>query len=90
MVVAQKMQDAVDQQEHKLFIEADIVLPGLPGCGLQGDNHVPQKLGLYLGKGGIPHGKGDDVGGAVVAEIVPVQLLYLVVIQQQYAYFWIF
>lgn len=73
MIVAQKMEDAMDHQKEDLVLSLPSNRPGLASGSFYGDDHIPQNLGVNHGRLPTRHGKSDDVGGAVAIKILPVQ-----------------
>lgn len=65
MIVAEKMKNTVNQKLGKAVFKAGSPLFGLPLGGLKRDDHIPQKLRVYLTEFPFLHGKGDDISGAV-------------------------
>jgi hypothetical protein len=44
MIVAAKMQNAVDQEHRQLFGQRPVALFGLTGCGRHSDYHVTKQV----------------------------------------------
>jgi hypothetical protein len=67
MIVAAKMQNAVDQEYRQLFVQRSLALSGLASCRRHSNHHVTEQV--CGGMGRFPHGKSQHVGRAVLAPI---------------------
>ena len=83
MIVAEQMQDAVQQQKNQFMFERDTGGGGIVGRPLRRNHHIPQQLGLNTAPLAFLHGKGDHIGRPVTLQIVPVELLNGGVINNQ-------
>jgi len=73
VIVAHKVEDAVNHQEKNLFSRLSTNGRSLAlGC-FRRDDYIPQNLGVD--GAGLPggHGKRDDIGGTVAVKILAVQ-----------------
>lgn len=75
VVVAQQMEDAVDDQAQEVLLGVQAVFLGLAPGGVHADHHVAQQPGGQVGELALGLGKGDDVGGAVLAQVLQVELV---------------
>jgi hypothetical protein len=71
MIVATEMQNAVDQEYRQLFVQRSMTLFGLTGCRRHSNHHVTQQD--FGGMGPLPHGKGQHIGRAILAPILPIE-----------------
>jgi hypothetical protein len=62
MIVAEKMQNAVDQQFGEVLFEADAGRLRFSLACFHGYDHISQEMGRNVGKGALIHGKRQDVG----------------------------
>lgn len=74
MVVAEEMQDAVDQQLVKAFIYAEPGHFGFLKTGIHRYDDIPKQLGIDIAMGPFTHRKGDDVGGPLMLQVVLIEL----------------
>src|SRR4029453_10801240 len=72
VIVAQQVQDAVDQQPVELRRERLGALRRLPACGVQADHHVAQETHRCTART-LGLRERQDVGGTVLASPVAVQ-----------------
>lgn len=78
MVVAEKMQCAVDEKPRYLLLDRNPVTGRLLNGPLDRDDDVAEHIRVF-------HGKTEDIGGRVYLPVLPVQLFDLRVAGQEYA-----
>ncbi len=83
MIVAEQMQNTVQQQKYKLMLERHTRFGGIGSSALGGDHHIPQQQRLQATPLSLLHGKRDDIGRPVALQVIAVDLLNAVVINQQ-------
>lgn len=86
MVIAQKMQYAVNEKSSHLLVQGHGPPVCLPLCCWDGYGDIAQKMGLNCGKGAVVQGKGNNIGGACFFEVLLIQARNARVIKQQNAY----
>jgi len=72
MIVAAKVQGAVHKQKTEPLKRGDFSQIGLAGSGLRRYDHIAQHLGHHAGPFSFVLGEGDDVGGAILSQVLPV------------------
>lgn len=72
IVVAEKMQDAVNQKESQLMGEGMAMVLRLARSGLDGDDHISKRIRIWR-CGTLRLRKGKDVGGTIVVQIYPIE-----------------
>lgn len=72
IVVAEKMQYAVNQKESQLIGEGMAMVLRLAGSGLYGDDHISKRTRKWR-CGTLRLRKGKDVGGTIVVQIYPIE-----------------
>jgi hypothetical protein len=72
MVIAHKVEEAVNHQEKDFFLGLPTDSHGLALCRFCADDHISQNLGMDCT--GIPprHGKSDDIGGTTAVKILTI------------------
>lgn len=75
VVVTQQVEDAVDDQAQEVLLGVEVVLRRLAPGGVHADHHVAQQAGSQVGELALGLGEGDDVGGAVLAQVLQVELM---------------
>ncbi len=83
MIVAEQMENAVQQQKNQLAFEGDAGLGGIPGRCLGGDHHIAKQLGAKIPSLPLAHGEGDDVGRLVPLQIVAIDDADLGIVDDQ-------
>jgi hypothetical protein len=85
MLVANQVENAMDHQKDNHFhvIEAETVRLALGR--LNGNHQVTEEMGMEGRKFSLPHGKGQDIGRFIPAEVSPVQRLDLEIIDKEKA-----
>ncbi len=80
--IAEKVENTVDHQEgdHLHLVQPEL-LHLTPG-GLDRDHQIAQEMGMEAGEITFSHGKGEDIGRLVRAEVSSVQYPDLIVIDQ--------
>ena len=86
MIIAQKMQYAVDEKSGHLLVQGHGPPVCLPLRGRNGYGDIAQKMGLHSGKSAVVQGKRDDIGGACFFEVLLIKARNARVIKQQNAY----
>jgi len=87
MIIAEDVQDAMDQQLIKAPFLGHPSVGSLPCAGVHGNYHVSQQVGVDAPMFSFLHGKGDDIGGAVMAQVPFVKFLNARIIHDQYGEF---
>jgi len=83
MVIAEQMQDTVDQQFIESALPAQIGFLCFSGGGIHRYHHITQKMRAQMGKFALAHGKGDDVGRPLAVKIIFVERRDLRVIHEE-------
>lgn len=73
VIVAHKVEDAVNHQEKNLFFCLPASRRGLVSGCFRRDDYIPQNLGVDGAALPGGHGKRDDIGGTVAVKILAVQ-----------------
>ena len=81
MVIAEEMQDAMNEEIHNLIAEGVLPFKRLPLRGLNRHDHIPEQVRMDVAKRLSNHGKGQDIGWKIALEVLPVQFCYLLIIQ---------
>lgn len=75
----------MDEQTRQLFVQGMAAQMRLAQGGVSGNDHVAQDLRLQVRERSFPHGKGEDVGGAIDATVVSVQPVHPGIIDDEHA-----
>jgi len=73
VVVAEEVKEAVSEVQVQLVRQPTVVDPGLPAGGVQGEDDIAEMPWTAGARRGLPPGKAQDVGGAVLAAPLPVE-----------------
>ena len=71
MIVAAKMQNAVDQEYGQLFVQRSFAPFGLTSRRRQSNHDVTKQVDRGMGR--LPHGKGQHIGRAILASIPTIE-----------------
>ena len=71
MIVATEMQNAVDQEYRQLFVQRSLALSGLASCHWHRNHYISKQVSR--GMRCLPHGKGQDIGRAILAPILTIK-----------------
>ncbi len=83
MIIAEDVQDTVDQQLIKASLQWHFGVVGLPCTGIHGNHHVAKQVGVDPPMFSFLHCKGDDIGGTGMIQVCLVELLNARVIHDQ-------
>ncbi len=83
MVVSEEVKNTVQQQKHQFMLERNPSFLRIFGSSFGADHHIAEQLRLYAAAFTFLHRKGDDIGGAIPFQIIPVDLLNFVVVDDQ-------
>ena len=87
MIIAEKMQDSMNEQLIEPAPRADAAILRLPGSGIRRNHHIAQKVGGDMGKFTLPHGKSNYIGRPVSIEILLIELFDLRIVYDENGYF---
>jgi hypothetical protein len=83
MIVAEQMQDAVQQQKYQFMLEGNSRVRRVRRRSFRGNHHIPQQQRLQAAPFPFLHGEGDDVGRPVALQIITIEPLNALIIQDQ-------
>jgi len=83
MIIAEDMQDAVDQQLIKAAFHRHFCVGGFPCAGIRRNHHVSKQEGIDSPVFSFLHGKRDDVGGAGMVQVRLIEFLDARIIHDQ-------
>ena len=83
MVIAEKMQDSVNQKFIESALDAQAEILRFFSSSICGYYHVAQKMGGDMGKFTLTHGKGNDVCWTLAIEISVIEFCDLRIIHDK-------
>ncbi len=84
VVIAKQVKDTMQKQEIQFTFKRGLRLNGITRCRLGRDHHVAKQVWLNASPLTFLHRKGDDVGGAILAQVIAVNLLDPGIVNNQY------
>ncbi len=83
VVIAEQMQNAVNEQFGEAFFKSDAGGLGLAQARLDGYDHIAQQMRAQFCKFTLLHGEGNHIGGSRAAQILMVQGRDAVIVDHQ-------
>lgn len=83
MIIAEQMENAMQQQKNQLMLKRDVRRRRILGGPFRRNHHIPEQQGLQPAAFPFLHGKGDDVGRSITLQIISIDVADPGVIKNQ-------